>query len=297
MICVVFYHAGMGFPGGYVGVDVFFVISGYLITGLILKDLERGRFSLANFWERRVRRIFPALAVMVAGTMVAGWFLLLPDDLAKLGASVIAQSLMVSNFYFWRTTNYFGGANEEKPLLHTWSLAVEEQFYLILPIALMAIWAFFNYRLKKVGTTDYTDGHGSEAGLRLASQAGASELDLLANKFADSPVSDSPIRSADDPASALDSRLSTLDPRLRFACSRYQPPATRLIADWRYTPLDAVLDPRCSRSAELCAIHLGSEGAAVCDFLFAANPGMGITSRFDDRGPASGDRGSKFCSE
>jgi len=73
----------------------------------------------------------------------------LPEDLAKLGASVIAQSLLVSNFYFWRTTNYFGGANEEKPLLHTWSLAVEEQFYLIFPIALMAIWAFFNYRLKK----------------------------------------------------------------------------------------------------------------------------------------------------
>jgi peptidoglycan/LPS O-acetylase OafA/YrhL len=137
---VVFYHAGLGFPGGYVGVDVFFVISGYLITALILKDLERGSFSMANFWERRIRRIFPALAAMVAVTCVAGWFLLLPEDLAKLGASVIAQSLLVSNFYFWRTTNYFGGANEEKPLLHTWSLAVEEQFYLIFPIALMAFW-------------------------------------------------------------------------------------------------------------------------------------------------------------
>jgi peptidoglycan/LPS O-acetylase OafA/YrhL len=149
VLSVVFYHAGLGFPGGYVGVDVFFVISGYLITALILKDLERGSFSMAIFWERRIRRIFPALAAMVAVTCVAGWFLLLPEDLAKLGASVIAQSLLVSNFYFWRTTNYFGGANEEKPLLHTWSLAVEEQFYLIFPIALMAIWAFFNYRLKK----------------------------------------------------------------------------------------------------------------------------------------------------
>ncbi len=140
VLSVVFYHAGLGFPGGYVGVDVFFVISGYLITALILKDLERGTFSMSNFWERRIRRIFPALAVMVAVTCVAGWFLLLPDDLAKLGASVIAQSLLVSNFYFWRTTNYFAGANEEKPLLHTWSLAVEEQFYLIFPIALMAFW-------------------------------------------------------------------------------------------------------------------------------------------------------------
>ena len=140
VLSVVFYHAGLGFPGGYVGVDVFFVISGYLITSLILKDLERGSFSMASFWERRIRRIFPALAVMVAVTCVAGWFLLLPEDLAKLGASVIAQSLLVSNFYFWRTTNYFGGVNEEKPLLHTWSLAVEEQFYLIFPIALMAFW-------------------------------------------------------------------------------------------------------------------------------------------------------------
>jgi peptidoglycan/LPS O-acetylase OafA/YrhL len=140
VLSVLFYHAGLGFPGGYVGVDVFFVISGYLITALILKDLERESFSMANFWERRIRRIFPALAVMVAVTMAAGWFLLLPDDLSKLGASVIAQSLLVSNFYFWRTTNYFGGANEEKPLLHTWSLAVEEQFYLIFPIALMAFW-------------------------------------------------------------------------------------------------------------------------------------------------------------
>jgi peptidoglycan/LPS O-acetylase OafA/YrhL len=140
VLSVLFYHAGLGFPGGYVGVDVFFVISGYLITSLILKDLERGSFSMASFWERRIRRIFPALAVMLAVTCVAGWFLLLPEDLAKLGASVIAQSLLVSNFYFWRTTNYFGGANEEKPLLHTWSLAVEEQFYLIFPIALMAFW-------------------------------------------------------------------------------------------------------------------------------------------------------------
>lgn|GEM_PF-104644 len=164
VLSVVFYHAGLGFPGGYVGVDVFFVISGYLITALILKDLERGSFSMANFWERRIRRIFPALAVMVAVTCVAGWFLLLPEDLAKLGASVIAQSLLVSNFYFWRTTNYFGGANEEKPLLHTWSLAVEEQFYLIFPIALMAFWwAWTRWQKAQadriLGTTNHTNLH------------------------------------------------------------------------------------------------------------------------------------------
>lgn len=231
VLSVVFYHAGLGFPGGYVGVDVFFVISGYLITALILKDLERGSFSMANFWERRICRIFPALAVMVAVTCVAGWFLLLPEDLAKLGASVIAQSLLVSNFYFWRTTNYFGGANEEKPLLHTWSLAVEEQFYLIFPIALMAIWAFFNYRLKKrdernlttiehggrcekeqpkvgpkgegVGTSESKDTESTEvkAGACLAGQAGAAFSNPSASQLARDSENTSLIRSADTPSS------------------------------------------------------------------------------------------------
>ena len=232
VLSVVFYHAGLGFPGGYVGVDVFFVISGYLITALILKDLERGSFSMVNFWERRIRRIFPALAVMVAVTCVAGWFLLLPEDLAKLGASVITQSLLVSNFYFWRTTNYFGGANEEKPLLHTWSLAVEEQFYLIFPIALMAIWAFLNYRLKKreernlttddtterlggreeeqpkvgpkgegVGTNESNKHEKVKAGARLANQAGAAFSNPSASQFARDSENTSLIRSADTPSS------------------------------------------------------------------------------------------------
>ncbi len=140
ILSVVFYHAGLGCPGGYVGVDVFFVISGYLITSLILKDLREDNFSLVNFWERRLRRIFPALAATVLLTLLAGWFLLLPDDLEKLGKSTIAQGLLSANFYFWRTDNYFGGANEDKPLLHTWSLAVEEQFYLFFPLVL--VWLF-----------------------------------------------------------------------------------------------------------------------------------------------------------
>jgi peptidoglycan/LPS O-acetylase OafA/YrhL len=231
VLSVVFYHVGLGFPGGYVGVDVFFVISGYLITGLILKELERGSFSLSNFWERRIRRIFPALAAMVAVTCVAGWFLLLPEDLAKLGASVIAQSLLVSNFYFWRTTNYFGGANEEKPLLHTWSLAVEEQFYLIFPIALMLIWAFFNYRLKKrkernlttierggrcekeqpkvgpkgegVGTSESKDTENTErsAGLRLGKPSGAAFSNPSTSKLARDCANTAPTRSASVSAS------------------------------------------------------------------------------------------------
>jgi peptidoglycan/LPS O-acetylase OafA/YrhL len=146
ILAVVFFHVGLGCPGGYIGVDVFFVISGYLISSLILKDLRLGTFSLANFWERRVRRIFPALAACVLGTLVAAWFLLLPEDLENLGKSTVAQTLLAANFYFWRTTNYFGGANEEKPLLHTWSLAVEEQFYLLLPLLLLAAFRFPSLR-------------------------------------------------------------------------------------------------------------------------------------------------------
>jgi peptidoglycan/LPS O-acetylase OafA/YrhL len=140
ILSVLFYHAKMGCPGGYVGVDVFFVISGYLITSLILKDLHANQFSLVAFWERRVRRIFPALAATVLVTLIASCFLLLPEHLEKLGRSTVAQVLLAANFYFWRTTNYFGGPNDEKPLLHTWSLAVEEQFYLFFPLIL--IWLF-----------------------------------------------------------------------------------------------------------------------------------------------------------
>lgn len=139
VLAVVLFHAGLGFPGGYVGVDVFFVISGFLITSLIIKDLEQGKFSLVSFWERRMRRIWPPLVVVVAATLAAGWFLLLPDDYAELGRSSIWQTLLSANVYFWQDSGYFAGAADEKPLLHTWSLAVEEQFYLVLPLVLMGV--------------------------------------------------------------------------------------------------------------------------------------------------------------
>ena len=121
--------------GGFVGVDVFFVISGFLITSLILKDYKSSAgFSIVSFWERRVRRIFPALFFVVIVTAVAGWFVLLPSDFLDLGKSVVAQSVFASNFYFWDTSGYFESSASIKPLLHTWSLAVEEQFYLLLPL-------------------------------------------------------------------------------------------------------------------------------------------------------------------
>ena len=146
VLIVVFCHAGLGFPGGYVGVDVFFVISGYLITKLILKDLEQGTFSLTDFWERRIRRILPALLVVIAVTLLGGWFLLMQDAYASLGKSVAALTMLISNFQFWRDTGYFDTAAEQKPLLHTWSLAVEEQFYLFAPLFLLLLARFGRLR-------------------------------------------------------------------------------------------------------------------------------------------------------
>ena len=139
---VLLFHAGLGFSGGFIGVDVFFVISGYLITGLILKEQRAGKFSLRNFWLRRIRRIIPAATVVVLAVLVAGVFLLPPRDYEELGRSTIAQQVMLSNVYFWRSTGYFAGSAELKPLLHTWSLAVEEQFYLCYPLLLMLLHRF-----------------------------------------------------------------------------------------------------------------------------------------------------------
>jgi peptidoglycan/LPS O-acetylase OafA/YrhL len=148
VLAVVLYHAGLGPSGGFVGVDVFFVISGFLITSLILKDLEAGTLTLTGFWERRIRRIVPALTCLVLVTLMVGWIVLLPGDYALLGQSAIFQGLFLANIYFWRNSGYFDGAAEEKPLLHTWSLAVEEQFYLVFPLLMVGLVAIprFHHR-------------------------------------------------------------------------------------------------------------------------------------------------------
>ena len=139
VLLVLLYHTDLGFRGGFVGVDVFFVISGFLITGLILRQQERGTFRIAEFWKRRIRRILPVSIVVVLVTLTAGYFLLLPRDLEELADSAIYQQLMMSNMYFWHHSGYFDGRAELKPLLHTWSLGVEEQFYLGYPVLLVLL--------------------------------------------------------------------------------------------------------------------------------------------------------------
>ncbi len=132
---VVIYHA---FPsalrGGFIGVDVFFVISGFLISGIIFKSLERGQFSFGEFYARRVRRIFPALIVVLIACLACGWFLLLADEYQALGKHVASGAGFVSNFALWSEAGYFDATAQAKPLLHLWSLAIEEQFYLGWPL-------------------------------------------------------------------------------------------------------------------------------------------------------------------
>lgn len=140
VVPVVLFHAGItGFSGGFIGVDVFFVISGFLITSIIAREISENRFSLVSFYERRARRILPALAGVLLACLVMGWFLLLPAELKGLGRSALATSLFASNIHFAMSLNYFANASEFEPLLHTWSLAVEEQFYLFFPPLLMAL--------------------------------------------------------------------------------------------------------------------------------------------------------------
>lgn len=138
---VILFHAGFdSFGGGYVGVDVFFVISGYLITSIILLELNAQTFSLASFYERRARRIIPALFFVMAISTVSAFIWLPPEALEDFGSSLVAVSIFSSNFLFWQETGYWGPVNELNPLLHTWSLAVEEQFYLLFPLLLIFVW-------------------------------------------------------------------------------------------------------------------------------------------------------------
>ena len=140
---VILFHAGFHtFSGGFVGVDIFFVISGYLITTIILNEFGQGSFSLVNFYDRRARRILPALFFVILVSLPFAWLWLMPSAMKEFSRSLIAVSLFSSNILFWRESGYFDMGTELKPLLHTWSLAVEEQYYILFPAFFMLIWRF-----------------------------------------------------------------------------------------------------------------------------------------------------------
>src|SRR5580698_6089392 len=149
VIPVVFYHVGIpGFGGGFVGVDIFFVISGYLICGMIDADIRNGTFSLANFYSRRILRILPALFVMFLVTSLLAYIYCLPVELENYSRSLASAVGSVSNVYFASTAGYFDAPAATKPLLHTWSLGVEEQFYLIAPLLMLLAYRFLPKRAK-----------------------------------------------------------------------------------------------------------------------------------------------------
>ncbi|WP_435116891.1 acyltransferase family protein [Candidatus Pelagibacter bacterium nBUS_49] len=140
---VILFHADFKiFKGGYVGVDIFFVISGYLITSILIKDLNDETFNLAHFYERRIRRILPALVLIMIVCIPFAWMWMLPGQMKDFSQSLVAVSLFLSNILFWKENDYFDTAVEEKPLIHTWSLAVEEQYYLFFPLFLIFFWRY-----------------------------------------------------------------------------------------------------------------------------------------------------------
>ena len=150
VLAILAFHLGLaGFTGGFVGVDIFFVISGYVILRSILPDLESGRFSIAGFFIRRLRRILPALTVVLAATLAAGFLILSPAELNELSGSALATMVFGANFFFHDRTGYFASAAHTRPLLHMWSLGIEEQFYIFVPVTLAALMRFFGVRAAK----------------------------------------------------------------------------------------------------------------------------------------------------
>ncbi len=178
VVPVVLFHAGLKpFSGGYAGVDIFFVVSGFLITSIIAGEREAGKFTIAGFYNRRARRILPALFLIMALSLPVAWFSMLPDALQNYSVSVAAVTLFSSNILFWTQAGYFEPATELLPLLHTWSLAVEEQFYIVFPILVVLLWPLGRRTLGAVlliagvaslALADYQSWHSPTANFYLA---------------------------------------------------------------------------------------------------------------------------------
>ena len=153
VLAVVIYHAfPASLPGGFIGVDIFFVISGFLISGIIVRSLEQDAFSLRAFYSRRIRRIFPALVVVLAAVLLFGWFVLLAGEFRQLGKQALGGAVFAANFVFWRGFGYFDSAAGLKPLLHLWSLGIEEQFYIVWPCLLALLWKRKALLIPAIGT-------------------------------------------------------------------------------------------------------------------------------------------------
>jgi len=149
VVPVIFFHAGVeSLTGGFIGVDIFFVISGYLIAYLLLEDKSKGKFSLLDFYERRIRRILPALFFVILVTTALAWFIMLPSQMKEYSQSILAVLAFSSNIFFYFKSGYFSSTIDEKPLVHTWSLAVEEQFYILFPLLMFLSWRFLKHNLK-----------------------------------------------------------------------------------------------------------------------------------------------------
>ena len=145
VMSVVLYHAfPTRLPGGFIGVDIFFVISGYLISSILYSELAERRFSFQSFYARRIRRLFPSLVLVLLATCLFGWFTLLPAEYMQLGKHVLSAASFMSNFVFWSESGYFDSESSTKLLLHLWSLGIEEQFYIFWPLIL---WLASRYRV------------------------------------------------------------------------------------------------------------------------------------------------------
>ncbi len=153
VLSVVLYHAFPSLlPGGFIGVDIFFVISGYLITSLLIESRKAGAHSLIHFYMRRVRRLFPALILVLLTVLALGWYFLFADEYRQLGLHTVGASAFVSNLLLWRESGYFDTVAVSKPLLHLWSLGIEEQFYLLWPLMLWFVWKRPRWRLLLIGS-------------------------------------------------------------------------------------------------------------------------------------------------
>jgi peptidoglycan/LPS O-acetylase OafA/YrhL len=158
VVSVILYHAKflLGnsylFKGGFIGVDIFFVISGYLTTSIILRELKEGRFSFFSFYERRARRILPVLFTVIIASIPFAWLYMLPMEMKKYAGSILSSLGFVSNIWFFSEDSYTAAPSTLKPFLHTWSLSVEEQFYILFPIFLLLSWKFFRGYLVSIFT-------------------------------------------------------------------------------------------------------------------------------------------------